>query len=307
MGDVVLGHAEGALQDQRLEHRGVEVAVGLGLAGQRGVRQRLVLEGQPLGHASGAVEVAERDAGRVRGGSRSSSSIGWESKASSSVRVSLRPLVVVEPGQQAVRGEDRQPGVRERAEEHQHVAVLALAADLLGVDARGLVAVVAVGDQQLAVAQGVLHGRRSRRDRLCARCGSACRRRRWRCRTARRGCAARARARRPARGREEAEDGGEVRAGGAREPQPVLLRPRVRALVRADAARAVVLDANAAEEAVARAGLAVGAGVVLGEGPDRRLAAPAPARPPAARPRRWSARAGRGRPRSRAGGRSRRR
>ena len=50
-------------------------------------------------------------------------------------------------------GEDGQARVGQRAEEHQHVAVLALAADLVGVDARGLVAVVAVGDQQLGVGQ----------------------------------------------------------------------------------------------------------------------------------------------------------
>src|SRR4051812_3051874 len=37
VGDVVLGHAEGALEQQRLHHRGVEPAVGLGHAGQRGV------------------------------------------------------------------------------------------------------------------------------------------------------------------------------------------------------------------------------------------------------------------------------
>ena len=38
--DVVLGHAERALQDQRLEHRGVQPAVGLGLALERGVGDR---------------------------------------------------------------------------------------------------------------------------------------------------------------------------------------------------------------------------------------------------------------------------
>ncbi len=43
-------------------------------------------------------------------------------------------------------------------EAHQHVAVSAFAADLLGVDARGLVAVVAVGDQQLGAAQRLLEG-----------------------------------------------------------------------------------------------------------------------------------------------------
>ena len=50
---------------------------------------------------------------------------------------------------EAVGREDRQARVLQRDEAHEHVAVRALAADLLGVHARGLVAVVAVGDQQL--------------------------------------------------------------------------------------------------------------------------------------------------------------
>ena len=49
---------------------------------------------------------------------------------------------------------------------------------------------------------------------------------------------------------------------GAGEPQPVLLRAGVRALVRPDAAGAVVLDRHAREEPVAGAAPAVGAGVV---------------------------------------------
>ena len=49
--------------------------------------------------------------------------------------------------------EDRQPRVLERDQAHQHVAMLALAADLVSVGAGGLVAVVAVGDQQLGVAR----------------------------------------------------------------------------------------------------------------------------------------------------------
>ena len=60
-----------------------------------------------------------------------------------------------------MRGEDGQARVLERDEAHQHVAVLALAADLVGVHARGLVAVVAVGDEQLGVLQR-LPGRRDR-------------------------------------------------------------------------------------------------------------------------------------------------
>jgi hypothetical protein len=44
MGDVVLGHAEDALEDEGLEDGGVEVAVGLGVVGQRGVGEGLVFE-----------------------------------------------------------------------------------------------------------------------------------------------------------------------------------------------------------------------------------------------------------------------
>ena len=56
-----------ALEDQRLEHGGVEVAVGLGVVGQRGVGDRLVLQRQAEGLLEVAVEVAELDrARRVR-------------------------------------------------------------------------------------------------------------------------------------------------------------------------------------------------------------------------------------------------
>ena len=64
-------------------------------------------------------------------------------------------LVVVEPDREAVRGEDRQPGVLQRDQAHQHVVG---ARDLLLVDAGGLVAVMAVGDQQLGVLERGLEG-----------------------------------------------------------------------------------------------------------------------------------------------------
>ena len=51
-----------------------------------------------------------------------------------------------------------QARVLQRDQAHEHVAVAALAADLLGVHARGLVAVVAVGDQQLRPVHRVVHG-----------------------------------------------------------------------------------------------------------------------------------------------------
>jgi hypothetical protein len=171
-------------------------------------------------------------------------------------------------GEQAVGGEDRQALIRGRAQEHEHVAVLALAAHLLGVDPRGFVAVVAVGDQQLGVCQSGLEGgdgvgvRQPPQAVLGAvgvggggeRVGVG--------RRAQRGgggvpgvC-------------EQAEDGGQVGAGGAREPQPVLLWPRMRSLVRTDAARTVVLHAHAREEAPANALAPVRGGVALLEHPE---------------------------------------
>ena len=137
------------------------------------------------------------------------------------------------------------------------------------VHARGLVAVVAVGDQQLGAGQRRAHRLRRRRvgdapqavrgavlvGDLGPRLARQVRRERA--------------PRRPGGVVVEREDGGEVRARGAREPQPVLLRARVRALVRPDAAGPVVLDLHAREEAVARAAAAVRPGVVLRERPQR--------------------------------------
>ena len=137
-----------------------------------------------------------------------------------------------------MRREDEQPRVGERAEQHQHVAVIALAADLLGVHARGLVAVVAVGDQELGPGQRVLE----RGDLLSAahapeRVAGAL--------VVRRGGERLASGRPLERRRggavlvgEEAEDGGQVRARGPGQPEAVLLGPGVGSLVRADPARA---------------------------------------------------------------------
>ncbi len=58
----------------------------------------------------------------------------------------------------------------------------------------------------------------------------------------------------------------------AREPQAVLTRARMRALVRPDPAGTVVLDAHAREQPVARAAAPVGPGVVLLERPQGGLA-----------------------------------
>ena len=152
-------------------------------------------------------------------------------------------------------GEDEQAGVGERAEQHQDVAVVALAADLVGVHPRGLVAVVAVGDQQLGVGERHLELARPGPRRRSAR---AC----WTCRRGRsaeaNGSVAADLLHRPAAAPlgvgEQAEDGGQVGPSRARELEPVLLRPRVGALVRADPARAVLVHPHAREHA--RAGAA---------------------------------------------------
>ncbi len=149
--------------------------------------------------------------------------------------------------------------------------MVALAADLVGVGLHRLVAVMPVGDQQLGVGGGRLDGC----DRL--RVGHAPQ------------PVAGAVAigdvgprlsggggleRRPGRAlrvREEGEDRRDVRARRARQPQAVLLRAGVGALVRAHPAGTVALDTDAAEEAAARTSDAVGPGVLLGVRPDRRL------------------------------------
>ena len=70
-------------------------------------------------------------------------------------------LVRAQVAQEPVGREHGQPGILERHQAHQHVAVRALAADLLGVHAGGLVAVMAVGDQELGVLERVVDRRRS--------------------------------------------------------------------------------------------------------------------------------------------------
>jgi hypothetical protein len=167
--------------------------------------------------------------------------------------------------------EHGQARVLERDEAHQHVAVIALAADLLRVDARGLVAMVAVGDQQLGVGERPA----DRLDRVrvadapetvqravvvfelapgVVRLGGveripSCR----------------------ARVGVEREDRREVGARRARQTQAVLARSRVGALVRADPTRPVLLDADPSEEATPPPRLAVGAAVALLERPHCRL------------------------------------
>ncbi len=149
--------------------------------------------------------------------------------------------------------------------------MLALPADLLGVGTHRLVAMVAIGDQQLRLARGPLH----RGDRLWVgdapqpvyRAVRVCDL------TPRRHCGGwRQRVPGGVRGvGVEREDGGDVRARRARQAQPVLLRAGVRALVGTDPTGAVVLDAHPAEKPTPRARLAVGTGVVLCVRPQRGL------------------------------------
>ena len=179
--------------------------------------------------------------------------------------------VLLQAREQAVGGEDGEAGVGERAEEHQDVAVFALAAHLLGVHPRRLVAMVAVGDQQLGPGEpvdeasdrgGVGDPPERVAGALVVGCGGE-------------GLTDAQLVQRRPHGaigvREQAEDGGEIRARRARETEAILLRPRVGALVRPDASRAVVLHAHAREEARPREVAAVGARVVLAQGPDRGL------------------------------------
>src|SRR5205823_10810865 len=154
----------------------------------------------------------------------------------------------------------------------EDVAMVSLAAHLLGVLGHRLVAVVAVGYEQLGVAGRILHGR----DR--ARVGGAPHAvdgavgvrdlgpRRLPGRRLERG------PRRPGGIGVQREDGGDVGARGAREAQAVLLGPGMGALVRAHAAGPVSLDAHAAEEPTPREPFASGAFVLLGVNPECRLA-----------------------------------
>ncbi len=182
--DVVLAHPQRALQQQRLGDRGVEPAVGGRLARQRGVGDRRVLERQPQRAVVVRVEVADPDAAVRRAArarrrrpprrpSRAGSPRAARRDASSSSPVSRRWVgKIVSPGSLS---------------ETRHISTWrcgAVAADLLRVRARGLVAVVAVGDQQLGGRAAPPARRRSRPGRRRARADGSCRRRRSARRTA---------------------------------------------------------------------------------------------------------------------------
>ena len=150
--------------------------------------------------------------------------------------------------------------------------MLALAADLLGVGLHRLVAVVAVGDQQLGVGRCLLHcrdrlGRRDPPQAVAGAVGVGHVLERW--------AVGRGRQRLPGDlggVGVKREDGGDVRPRGSREPQAVLLGAGVRALVRSHATGAVRFDSHAAEEAPPGQPLAVWPRVVLQVRPQRRLA-----------------------------------
>ena len=150
--------------------------------------------------------------------------------------------------------------------------MLALAADLLGVGLHRLVAVVAVGDQQLGVPGRRLHGgdRVSVFDAPDAVDGAVV-------------VGDLSPGRAGGVGREgppcallgigvEREDGGEVGSGGPGQAQAVLLGSGMGPLVRPDATGTVGLDPDSREEAPARQAASVRRRVVLRVGPDGGLA-----------------------------------
>ena len=168
-------------------------------------------------------------------------------------------------------GEDQQPGIGQRAQQHQHVAVLALAAHLVGVDARGLVAVMPVGDQQLGVGQRRLQlGDQVRVGRAPEPVDGAVEIGGGGERLLRRQLGPCVRSAASVAVRKQREDGGQVRLRGAGQPQPVLLGSRMGALVGPDAPGAVVVHVHAREEAGAHPAAAVRGQVVLAQHPDRR-------------------------------------
>ena len=150
-GDVVFAHPGDTLEHQRLEDRRVEAAVGLGLALEEAVELGGVLQPQAEGLlVVGVVEAEDADAVLAERVDRSAStSLDLEQLAQALAEAALALGVVGEAGEQAVGGEDGEAGVVEPGQRHQRVVVVALAADLVAVGDRGLVAVVAVGDQQL--------------------------------------------------------------------------------------------------------------------------------------------------------------
>ena len=173
-----------------------------------------------------------------------------------------------------MRREDRQ-SLLVGGDDHDHHPRALLRAVALVEGERRLVAVVAVGDQQLRV--GELRGER------VAELGVEAPEPRGHAALLRREVGLAEPVERD-RAVPEQEDRLELRARRLEQPQAALLRAGVRALVRQDHAVLVRLDAERGDEALARARDAVGADVLLREPPVRRLLAPRRARPSRASP-----------------------
>ena len=186
-------------------------------------------------------------------------------------RVAKRALGIglAQVREQSVVAEHGQPWIGERDERHQRVAVRAVAADRVSVGARGLVAVMPVGDQQLRLGQlggdgpvgvGVVDppdpvrgalvvGHLAPRLPSCVALDVA-----------------------PRIALVQREDRRHVVAGRLRQPEAVLLRPRLGALVRSHEAWSVGRHPDPAQQSAADRAGPVGGVVLLGQRPERRLA-----------------------------------
>ena len=293
-------------RNERLEHGRVEPAVGLRHAGERLVGDPLVLERHPEGLLEEAVHVPERDSRPVGGRlelarvaraarSRSRASRRRGSRSACRCRPSARSGGDglgrrAAPGRRAPRAASARSGGRPRRRPRPRRRARSRSG---GARRRS-------GARRRA--EGALERGDARRGRRPARARCAC----PRGRSLGERLGARGLRERLLRGaalvREEAEDGGEVGARGARELEAVLLGAGVRALVRPDATGAVVLHAHAREEAGAGARRCRRARCSPGAAPTW------PARPPErARRSRASRPASARRPRSSRAGRARRR
>ena len=163
-------------------------------------------------------------------------------------------------------GEDGEAGILERDQRHQHVVGAFAAADLALVGERGLVAMVAVGDQQFAVgelrANCLVHARvGDPPDAVGGALGVG---------DLVPGVLERRADVAPGVPGMEGEDRGEVVLGGAGELETILLRAGLGALVGSDPIP-VGSEPNPGEEPAAAEAAAVRGVVVLLQRPDRRL------------------------------------
>ena len=133
MVDVLIGHPQRALEDQRFEHRGVEPPVRLGAVGQGCVGDRGILQRQHVRAPGERVDVPDLDGVGVTPGLERRSVFEWLQVEVAPDRVRQRLVLFGrQAANQPVGGEHGQPGVLERHQAHQDVAVRSLAADLVG-------------------------------------------------------------------------------------------------------------------------------------------------------------------------------